>query len=182
MGFADASMEATPVSRPASTAPAEAVIDEVITLCRRLRLKYVREQLTDVTLTARAQRWDPAEAAPGVARSRDRRPGPLDHRDQATQGPLPRGQDLRELDREPLVDPAATQRALRSLEWVNGRRTSWWPARGHGQVPSARSHRPCGRRTGLVRGLVLRRGPRSSRPPPPSRRHSFEGFRRPRRR
>ncbi len=37
------------------------VIDELIALCRRLRLKYVREQVEDVVLTARAQRWDPAE-------------------------------------------------------------------------------------------------------------------------
>ena len=39
-----------------------AVIEEDVALCRRLRLKYVREQLPDVMLTARAQRWDPAEA------------------------------------------------------------------------------------------------------------------------
>ena len=38
-----------------------AVVDEVVTLCRRLRLKYVREQAPEVVLTARAQRWDPAE-------------------------------------------------------------------------------------------------------------------------
>lgn len=38
----------------------DSVIDEVVTLCRRLRLKYVREQVPEVMLTARAQRWDPA--------------------------------------------------------------------------------------------------------------------------
>ena len=48
---------------PARATPSDnAVIDEVVGLCRRLRLKYVREQLPDVVLTARAQRWDPAEA------------------------------------------------------------------------------------------------------------------------
>src|SRR5690606_23116013 len=41
------------------TAPA--TLDEVIALCRRLRLRYVREQAPDVLLTAKAQRWDPAE-------------------------------------------------------------------------------------------------------------------------
>ena len=47
----------------AHNVPADmAVIDEVIALCRRLRLKYVREQAPEVMLTARAQRWDPAEA------------------------------------------------------------------------------------------------------------------------
>jgi hypothetical protein len=43
------------------TAPAS--LDEVIALCRRLRLRYVREQAPGVLLTAKAQRWDPAERA-----------------------------------------------------------------------------------------------------------------------
>lgn len=48
---------------PAPRTPADtAVIDEVVALCRRLRLKYVREQAPEALLTARAQRWDPAEA------------------------------------------------------------------------------------------------------------------------
>ena len=34
----------TPVIRPASSAPAEATLEEVVALCRRLRFKYVREQ------------------------------------------------------------------------------------------------------------------------------------------
>jgi hypothetical protein len=42
---------------------AAAPVDEVITLCRRLRLKYVREQVEEVVLTARAQRWDPTVPA-----------------------------------------------------------------------------------------------------------------------
>jgi hypothetical protein len=37
------------------------VLDELVALCRRLRLKYIREQMPDVLLTAKAQRWDPAE-------------------------------------------------------------------------------------------------------------------------
>jgi len=37
------------------------VLDELTRLCRRLRLKYVREQMPEVLLTAKAQRWDPAE-------------------------------------------------------------------------------------------------------------------------
>ena len=45
--------------------PAPAVIEplagEVEALCRRLRLRYVREQAPDVLLTAKAQRWEPAE-------------------------------------------------------------------------------------------------------------------------
>ena len=42
-------------------ATSQVALDEVTALCRRLRLKYVREQLEDVVRTAQAQRWDPAE-------------------------------------------------------------------------------------------------------------------------
>ena len=36
-------------------------VDEVVSLCKRLRLKYVREQVVDVIATAKAQRWEPTE-------------------------------------------------------------------------------------------------------------------------
>ena len=39
----------------------QVVTDEIEALCRRLRLRYIREQSPDVLLTAKAQRWDPAE-------------------------------------------------------------------------------------------------------------------------
>ncbi|MDA8117181.1 MAG: hypothetical protein M0000_07430 [Actinomycetota bacterium] len=39
----------------------EVLYEELAALCRRLRLKYVREELREVAITARAQRWDPAE-------------------------------------------------------------------------------------------------------------------------
>jgi hypothetical protein len=45
----------------AMSATAQASIDELTTLCRRLRLRYIREQAPDVLATAKAQRWDPAE-------------------------------------------------------------------------------------------------------------------------
>ena len=60
-GPAEAVVQAMTPAR-ANNASELVVIDEVVGLCRRLRLKYVREQLPDVALTARAQRWDPAEA------------------------------------------------------------------------------------------------------------------------
>ena len=44
-----------------SAAIADSVLEELTALCRRLRLKYIRQQLPDVILTAKAQRWDPAE-------------------------------------------------------------------------------------------------------------------------
>ena len=42
-------------------ATSQVALDEVTALCRRLRLKYVREQLDDVVRTAQAQRWEPTE-------------------------------------------------------------------------------------------------------------------------
>ena len=72
-----------------------AVIDEVVALCRRLRLKYVREQVSEVLLTARAQRWDPAELLRVLlvaeAEGRDRSTIETKRR----KGALPRRQDLR---------------------------------------------------------------------------------------
>ena len=38
-----------------------AQLDDVIALCRRLRLRYIREQAPDLLVTAKAQRWDPTE-------------------------------------------------------------------------------------------------------------------------
>ena len=40
--------------------PSLPVLAELVELCRRLRLKYVREQMPEAT--AKAQRWEPAEA------------------------------------------------------------------------------------------------------------------------
>src|SRR5205823_6294720 len=55
-------VEGSTMTAAKTTPSRSAVIDDVVVLCRRLRLKYVREQAPEVMLTARAQRWDPAEA------------------------------------------------------------------------------------------------------------------------
>ena len=44
------------------TAGTTAPIDEVVDLLRQLRLPHMRRQAPDVLATAKAQRWDPAEA------------------------------------------------------------------------------------------------------------------------
>src|SRR5580658_8533974 len=86
----------------------EAAIDEVVTLCRRLRLKYVREQAPEVVLTARAQRWDPAEMLRSllVAEAKGRK------------AHFPAGKTFESWIEGRSSIPAKTQRALRSLEWV----------------------------------------------------------------
>ena len=95
-----------------------AVIEEDIALCRRLRLKYVREQLPDVMLTARAQRWDPAEALRVLLMAE------IEGRDRSTienrrrRAHFPAGKTFESWIESRSSIPAATVRALRSLEWL----------------------------------------------------------------
>jgi len=95
-----------------------AVIDEVVALCRRLRLKYVRESAEEVMLTARAQRWDPAEALRVLLVSE------VEGRDRSTieakrrKAHFPAGKTFESWIESRSSIPPATQRALRSLEWV----------------------------------------------------------------
>ena len=93
-----------------------AIIDEVTALCRRLRLKYVREQLAEVMLTAKAQRWDPAEALRVLLEAeiagRDR--STIENRRRRAHFPAGKTFDTWDSSRSSI--PAATQRAIRSLE------------------------------------------------------------------
>ncbi len=101
-----------------TTPPGPVVLDEVVALCRRLRLKYVREQLEEVVLTARAQRWDPAEMLRVLlgaeAEGRDR--SGIEVKRRKARFPAGKTFDTWVASRSSI--PAATQRALRSLEWV----------------------------------------------------------------
>jgi DNA replication protein DnaC len=95
-----------------------AVIEEVTALCRRLRLKYVREQLTEVMLTAKAQRWDPAEALRVLLEAE------IEGRDRSTienrrrRAHFPAGKTFGSWVESRSSIASATQRALRNLEWV----------------------------------------------------------------
>lgn len=105
---------------PARTTPADGVVmDDVVALCRRLRLKYVREQSSDVLLTARAQRWDPAEALRVLltAEVEGRERSTIENRRRRAHFPAGKTFDSWIESRSSI--PTATQRALRSLEWVS---------------------------------------------------------------
>ena len=97
----------------------EAAIDEVVVLCRRLRLKYVREQAPEVVMTARAQRWDPAEMLRlllvAEAEGRDRSTIEAKRR----KAHFPAGKTFESWIEGRSSIPASTQRSLRSLEWVS---------------------------------------------------------------
>ena len=102
-----------------TTAVADTVVlDEVIALCRRLRLKYVREQCPEVLLTAKAQRWEPAETLRVLLEAevagRDR--STIEHRRRRAHFPAGKTFDTWTESRSSI--PAPTQRAVRSLEWV----------------------------------------------------------------
>lgn len=94
-------------------------LEEAIVLCRRLRLKYVREQAEDVVLTARAQRWDPAEMLRVLLQAevegRDRSTTALRRR----RARFPSGKTFDTWEETRSSIPTATQRALRSLEWLS---------------------------------------------------------------
>jgi DNA replication protein DnaC len=97
------------------TRPSDAVVAELEGLCRRLRLRYIREEAPDVLRTAQAQRWDPAELLRVllVAEAEGRDRSTTEHR--CRQARLPTGKTFDTWDAARSSIPAATQRALRSL-------------------------------------------------------------------
>ena len=107
-------MSSTKTSTPDSAVP----IEEVVALCRRLRLKYVREQAQDVLLTARAQRWDPAEMLRSllVSEVEGRERSTVESKRRRAHFPAGKTFDTWIESRSSITQ--ATQRALKSLEWV----------------------------------------------------------------
>jgi DNA replication protein DnaC len=95
-----------------------AQLEEVVATCRRLRLKYVREELAEVTRTARAQRWDPLELLrvllEAECEGRDRSTTELRRR----RARFPAGKTFAAWSEARSSISPTTQRALRSLEWV----------------------------------------------------------------
>ena len=106
-----------------------AVIEETVGLCRRLRLKYVREQLADVMLTARAQRWDPAEALRALLVAE------VEGRDRSTiearrrRAHFPAGKTFESWDHSRSSVPGAPSEPCAAWNGSPEPRTSWWPAR-----------------------------------------------------
>lgn len=104
-----------------STPEQAPISDEVTTLARRLRLPHLRQAAPEVLQTARAQRWDPAEVLRVLLREelqgRDEA-GRVHRREQAS---FPTGKTLSTWEEPPSSILPATQRALRTLEWVQRR-------------------------------------------------------------
>jgi DNA replication protein DnaC len=96
----------------------EPLAGEVEALCRRLRLRYVRQQAPDVLLTAKAQRWEPAELLRVLlqAEVEGRERSTTENRRRQARFPAGKTFDTWEANRSSI--PSATQQALRTLEWV----------------------------------------------------------------
>lgn len=94
-------------------------IDEIETLCRRLRLRYIREQAPDVLATAKAQRWDPTELIrvllEAEAAGRDR--STIENRRRKARFPAGKTFEAWDPARSTIASP--TQNGLRTLEWVD---------------------------------------------------------------
>lgn len=93
--------------------------DEIAALCRRLRLRYIREQAPDMLATAKAQRWDPTELLrvllEAEAAGRDR--STIENRRRKAR--FPAGKTFDAWDPARSTIPTGTQQGLRTLEWID---------------------------------------------------------------
>lgn len=100
------------------TAPSTPVTDEVVDLLRQLRLPHMRRHAPDVLATAKAQRWEPAEAIRALLAEEvaGRQASSVGTRRKAAG--FPTGKTFDGWDETTSSIPAPTQRSLRTLEWI----------------------------------------------------------------
>jgi DNA replication protein DnaC len=100
------------------TAPSSTVTDEVVDLLRQLRLPHMRRHAPDVLATAKAQRWEPAEAIRALLAEEvaGRQASSIGSRRKAAA--FPTGKTFDGWDENTSSIPAPTQRSLRTLEWI----------------------------------------------------------------
>jgi DNA replication protein DnaC len=93
-------------------------IDEVVDLLRGLRLPHMRRTAPELLATAKAQRWEPAEAVRALLAEElaGRQRSSISSRRKAAG--FPTGKTFEAWDESISSIPAPTQRALRTLEWV----------------------------------------------------------------
>lgn len=100
------------------TPPAGDPLAEVETLAGRLRLPHLRRAAADVLPTAKAQRWDPAEAVRVLLEEETagRQASALATR--RSRAGFPAGKTFDGWDPSASSIPTTTQNALRTLEWI----------------------------------------------------------------
>ena len=94
------------------------VVDEVVDLLRQLRLPHMRHHAPDVLATAKAQRWEPAEAIRALLAEElaGRQASSVGTRRKAAG--FPTGKTFDAWDETTSSIPTPTQRSLRTLEWI----------------------------------------------------------------
>ena len=97
---------------------ATAPVDDVVELLRSLRLPHMRRTAPDLLATAKAQRWEPAEAVRALLAEElaGRQRSSVASRRKAAG--FPTGKTFDAWEESVSSIPAPTQRALRTLEWV----------------------------------------------------------------
>jgi len=95
-----------------------AQVGEIEALTRRLRMPHMRQAVSDVLMTAKAQRWDPAEALRVLLETEveGRERSMIEERRRRARFPSGKTFDAWDPSRSSIL--AATQRSLRTLEWV----------------------------------------------------------------
>jgi DNA replication protein DnaC len=94
------------------------VPDELATVLRRMRLPYVRAAAPEVLANARAQRWDPAEVLRVLLEEEVRGRDAATRRQRRKAAGFPSGKTFDSWRDGESSILAATQQALRTLEWV----------------------------------------------------------------
>jgi len=94
-------------------------VEEVVELLRALRLPHMRAHAPDLLATAKAQRWDPAEAVRALLTEELTGRHASSVRARRKAAGFPTGKTFDAWDETLSSIPAPTQRALRSLEWVD---------------------------------------------------------------
>ena len=96
-----------------------APIDEVVDLLKALRLPHMRNAAPDLLATAKAQRWEPAEAMRALLTEELAGRQASSVRARRKAAGFPTGKTFDAWDPNVSSIPEPTQRALRTLEWVD---------------------------------------------------------------
>ncbi|MCP5023689.1 MAG: ATP-binding protein, partial [bacterium] len=92
--------------------------DDVVELLRALRLPHMRKAAPELLATAKAQRWDPAEAIRALLAEELSGRQASSIRSRRKAAGFPTGKTFAVWDETLSSIPAPTQRALQTLEWV----------------------------------------------------------------
>lgn len=94
------------------------LLTEIETLSKRLRLPYLRAAAPELLATAKAQRWDPAEALRMLLVEEAKGRDAATIRNRRKRAGFPSGKTFESWRPDASTIPPPTQQALRTLEWI----------------------------------------------------------------